>query len=183
MPGMILDLQTIGRRNFVGLKTSYAKIARQTLREMAAYWHREIFPRHFSSRNLTKYKIEARTKLYIDKIKPRLGVGVGRFRLMMLTGQSQRWMESLGRVSGPGTRVTVRMPAPRHFTNPFVGTFIQPKTGKRKYVSRQPNKVAEVTRFDAEDNADLRRRGRWRLAQLFREAQRQAAADTTPAPQ
>jgi len=183
MPGVILDLQTIGRRNFIGLKTTYARLCRQTLHETATFWHKEIFPRHFSTRNITKYGLEKRTEFYLKKLKPKLGVGVGRFRLMMLTGQSRRWMESLGKVGGPGTRVTVRMPAPKHFTNPFIGSFVQPKTGVRKYVSRQPNKVLEVTKFDAEDNADLRRRARWRLAQLLREAREQAATDSTPIPQ
>ena len=157
MPGIILDLQTRPRRRLVGLQQSYAKVIGEVLRRTAEHWHREIFPRHFGARNRSKYQFAPRSKLYTDKIKRLEGVGVGKFRDMVLRGPSQIMLRNLVQITGTGRRVTVRMQAPQYFDKPFIGSYVDPKTGKRKTITRQPDKPDEVTRVDPEDAADIRK--------------------------
>jgi hypothetical protein len=63
--------------------------------------------------------------------------------------------------------MTVRMTAPSYFDRPFIGSWVDPKSGKRKTVRRQPDKPGEVTRVDAEDAADIRAFAADRLQNLL----------------
>jgi hypothetical protein len=153
---IILDLQTKGRRRLVGLQQTYTKLIAEVVRRTAEHWHRELFPRHFGARNASKYRLEPRTQFYLRKIKQAAGVGEGRFRLLVLTGQSQRALRNLVRITGTGKRATVRMTAPSYFDRPKLGSYTDPRTGQRKTITRQPNKPDEVTRVDPEDARDLR---------------------------
>ena len=156
MPAVILDLQTRPRKRLVGLQQSYSKLIAEVVRRTAEHWHREIFPRHFGARNRGKYQFAPRSRLYTEKIKKFQGQGVGKFRDMVLKGSSQFQMKNLVQIAGTARRIVVRMQAPGYFDKPFIGSWVDPKTGKRKTVRRQPDKPGEVTRVDAEDAADIR---------------------------
>jgi len=157
MPGIILDLQTRPRRRLVGLQQTYGKLIAEIVRNTAQHWHREIFPRHFGARNRSKYNFAPRSRLYTEKIKRFAGVGEGKFRDLVLSGASQRALRNLVQITGTSKRAVVRMSAPSYFDRPFVGSWIDPKSGRRKTVTRQPDKPAEVLRIDPEDAADIRR--------------------------
>lgn len=156
MSGIILGFRVVDRSLLRGLGRRFGKFRKQAMHDMAEFWHREIFPRHFGNSNRSAYGFAPRTPFYLEVIKRRKGVGVGRFRDLVLTGQSRRWMQAFVRISGTAQRVSVRMSPPRYFTNPFIGSFTDPRTGRVKHVTRQPDKPDEVTRFNAEDRRDLR---------------------------
>lgn len=169
MPAIILDLRSRGGKFFRGLPTTKARLAREVLLAMATYWHRDIFPRHFSGRNRSKYQFEKRNERYLTWIKKQQGRGKGRFYDLSFSGESERSMRSLASVRVTGSRAVVRMTAPRHFTNPFVGSYINPKTGQRKTIRRQPDMAGEATRVDAEDTRDLRSAARTMMARRLAE--------------
>lgn len=175
MPAVILDMRVIDRSQFVGLSTTYAKIRRQAMLETAQRWHTEIFPAHFGGSNRQKYRLAPRKPLYLQKIKPQAGVGEGRFRDLVLVGRSQRALRNLVRITGTSNRVVVRMNAPGYFVRPFVGTWVDPKTGKRRSITRQPNKPDEVTRWDSFDRGRLRQIAARHLSLGFFRARQQAA--------
>jgi hypothetical protein len=152
----ILDLKTRPRKRLVGLQTTYTKLVGEVMRRTVQHWHREIFPRHFGARNRSKYNFAPRSRLYTEKIKRFEGQAEGKFRDLVLKGWSKFMLTNMEQITGTAKRLTVRMHAPFYFDKPFVGTWVNPKTGKRKTITRQPDKVAEVTRFDAEDFEDIR---------------------------
>jgi hypothetical protein len=84
------------------------------------------------------------------------GQGEGKYRDEVLTGQSERAMRFIYKITGTAKRAVVRMSPPRYFTRPFVGSFTDPRTGKQKIVGRQPDKPDEVTRISEEDRQELR---------------------------
>lgn len=153
---VVLGFRITDRSLLRGLGRRFGQFRKQAMLDMAAFWHREVFPRHFGSSNRSAYGFAPRKPLYLDVIKRKKGSGVGRFRDLVLTGQSQRWMQAFVKISGTAQRVTVRMFPPRYFTNPFIGTYTDPRTGRVKRVTRQPDKPDEVTRFNAQDRRDLR---------------------------
>lgn len=167
MPAIILDLQTRPRRRLIGLQTTYSKAVAEVLRRTAEHWHREIFPRHFGGRNRSKYQFAPRSQLYTEKLKKFQGRGIGKFRDMILKGSSQFMLRNLAQITGTARRMTVRMTAPAYFDRPFIGSWVDPKSGKRKTVRRQPDKPGEVTRVDAEDAADIRAFAADRLQNLL----------------
>jgi len=167
MTAIILDLQTRPRRRLIGLQTTHSKAVAEVLRRTAEHWHREIFPRHFGGRNRSKYQFAPRSQLYTEKLKKFQGRGIGRFRDMILKGSSQFMLRNLAQITGTARRMTVRMTAPSYFDRPFIGSWVDPKSGKRKTVRRQPDKPGEVTRVDAEDAADIRAFAADRLQNLL----------------
>ena len=175
MPAVILDMRVIDRSAFHGLATTYAKLRRQAMLETAQRWHREVFPAHFGGNNRQKYRLTPRTEVYVTKIKPNAGVGEGRFRDLVLGGRSQRALRNLVRITGTSNRVVVRMQAPAYFTRPFIGSWIDPNTGKRRSITRQPNKPDEVTRWDSFDRQKLRQIAARQLSLGFFRARQQAA--------
>ena len=155
MPGIILSLRTVDRSCLKELSLSYKKLCKETLLATAKQWHAQIFPRHFGPTNRGKYHYTPRTLTYLTKIKRLHGVGEGRFRDQVLVGKSARRLKTMAKFSATGNQATVRMEAPAYFVNPFVGSWVDAKTGKVK--RRQPNKPDEVTRKDVTDREELRR--------------------------
>lgn len=155
MPGVILNATHVRRgvASLIGKDLQAARL--QTMRDTAEFWHMSIFPRHFTGQNKTAYGMEQRNRVYLTQIKPREGSGTGRFTYEVLTGKSLRWAMSMYRITGTARRVTVRAQVPSYFTRPFVGSFRSPN-GALKTITRQPNKPAEVTRFNERDKRDLR---------------------------
>jgi hypothetical protein len=175
MPGIILTLKTVDRSALKGLGLSYARMVKQTLYDTAEHWHKEIFPSHFGPQNQGKYQYAPRTAVYLQKIKRLHGVAEGKFRIQVLQGKSGRALRNLVRISGSSRQATVRMSAPGHFTNPFVGSWVDAKTGRVKRVTRQPNKPEEIVRKSATDREKLRAFSTQRLAQLITTARNASA--------
>jgi hypothetical protein len=175
MPGIILTLRTVDRSVLKELGLSYARLVKQVLYETAEHWHRNIFPAHFGGQNQGKYQYTPRTAVYLQKIKRLHGVGEGKFRIQVLQGKSGRALRNLVRISGSSRQATVRMSAPGYFTNPFVGSWVDAKTGRVKRVTRQPNKPEEIVRKDTYDREKLRAFSALRLNQLITTARRASA--------
>lgn len=170
MPGVILNLRTVDRSVLKQIGLTYARACKATLLDTATYWHREVFPAHFGPINRGKYRYAPRTAVYLQKIKRLHGVGEGKFRIQVLQGKSGRQLRNLVRITATGKQATVRMQAPGYFTNPFVGTWVDHKTGKIKRVTRQPNKPEEIVRKDDFDRQKLRKFSALRLNQLIVQA-------------
>lgn len=166
MPGVILDIQTTTRGPVKGLGRIMGRLRKQAFREMAEYWHKNIFPRHFGNGNKTQYGMKQRNRKYLEEIKTREGSGTGKFTYDVLKGQSMFWAKSMFRITGTGSRVTVKATVPAYFTKPFIGSFISPK-GKLKTITQQPDKPAEVTRFNDQDRKDINTWCSNRLDQLI----------------
>lgn len=156
MPGIILGFKIENRSLFRGLGARYAGIVKDILRETATYWHRAIFPRHFGNLNRSRYQLAPRNRFYAEVLKPKKGRGEGRFVDEVLTGVSQRMLLAFFSVTGTAKKATVKAQAPTYFTNPFIGSFTDPRTGRLKHVTRQPDKPDEVSRFHELDRAELR---------------------------
>lgn len=171
---IVLGIQ-IERRDVIrGLSRRHSGIVKETLQETGKFWHDNQLQKHFGPRNKSEYQFEDRTKIYSEQIKTREGVGVGKFRLEVLTGKAQRQLTYLFSISGTAKRVVVKMTPEAYFTRPFVGSFTDPKTGKQKKITRQPDKPSEVTRISEQDRKELMLHAQttyWRKIQ-----------DSTPAP-
>lgn len=142
-----------------GLGRSYRKSYRAAMLDAVKFYHANIFPRHFNPSNRTRYKLEKRTPFYLQVLKKRDGQGQGRFVDLLLKGTARRRMLYNARIwaTDGGNTVTLKMQAPRYFTNPFVGTYTD-QNGEQKRITRQPNKVAEVVQVNSEDRANLAKR-------------------------
>lgn len=136
--------------------------------EAAWQWHAVILDKHFVSSNRGRYQHEKRTDVYLNFIKKMQGTGVGRFVDQIKTGKSRRFLKAFASVSGTARSVTLTMKPGRYFTNPFVGSFTDPRTGEQKRVTRQPDKVAELTRVHVQDARDLRDFAARKVANLLR---------------
>ncbi len=175
MPLVALDLRVKGGRHFRALGTTHKKVVGEVLLETAKFWHRDLLPAHFGPRNKSKYKMADRSKLYLEKIKPHVGVGLGRFRLLMLNDRSQRSLRSLVKFIATSRKVTVRMEAPGYFVTPFIGSWVDPKSGKVRQIRKQPDKVSEVVRVDTEDHNLIEHFARRRLFSVAQLAHQLAA--------
>jgi len=139
-----------------GLGKRYLATCRAALKDAVWEYHKTIFPRHFFNSNRSRYKHETRSQYYLQVIKRRRGIATGKFVDQILTGVSRRRMLAFAtvRASDGGNTVTLRMSAPRYFTNPYVGTFRNPQ-GQVKRIMHQPDKAKEVAQVNQEDQASL----------------------------
>jgi hypothetical protein len=175
LPGAIVSLaldvhDSSGMR---GMTTAWRRIVREVLREVAQHWHAEILDQHFSGRNRTEYRHEPRTRWYLSVWKPRKGSGTGRYADLVLTGRSWR-AAKLGRVSVRAGAAVLTMAMPAYFTTPFVGTIRGP--GRPRRITRQPDKVRELTTISLRDRAALVRRARAEAIARFDAARRARGA-------
>lgn len=150
-----LEIDKAARAALKNLGGTLAKGRAQLMKDIALYWHTELFPGHFTPGAESRYGYESRTKFYKDGTKRRKGVGQGKFVSNVFTGMSKRWMTNLFKVTGTGNTATVHMQAPAYFRKPFVGV-VTFSSGKKMTVKRQPDKVAEVTRVNAADIQKVR---------------------------
>ncbi len=149
-----LEIDKAARAALKNLGGTLAKGRKQLMTDIALFWHTEIFPSHFTPGAESRYGYEPRSKKYLAK-KRKYGRGQGKYVSNVFTGMSKRWMTSLAKVSATGNTATVNMPAPAYFRKPFVGTATDPN-GKTFTITRQPDKVAEVTRVNAADLQKIR---------------------------
>lgn len=131
--------------------------AGNALVEAVKQYHREIFTKHFTPGNSARYRMQKRTTLYTQLIKKKAGSGQGKFVDLLLKGASQRRMMAFATVrkTDGGNTAVLRMETPRYFTNPFIGTFTDAKSGKQKQITQQPDKVAEVVQLNPDDRQRL----------------------------
>lgn len=140
------------------------ELQKRTLFSVGEYWHKQIFPRHFFTGAEQQYDYEPRTEFYKTVIKPIEGVAGGKNPNISLNlkGESMRAMVFIPpKISGTRNRVTVTMnQPPAYFRNPFIGVLPSSgdatRGGKPKVVTRQPDKVAEVTGISERDTQELR---------------------------
>lgn len=139
-----------------GLGKKFQKVWRAAMDVAVRLYHRDIFPKHFFNSNRSRYRMQPRSDFYLKVIKPRRGLGTGRFVDNVLKGTSRRRMMNFATVrkTDGGNTVVLRMQAPRYFTNPFVGSYIDEK-GERKTIGSQPDKLAEVTQVNQDDKNEL----------------------------
>lgn len=155
---IILDIKT---QNSTPMKKGRSRkwlrgITKRVLFDTAEHWHQTIFPKHFTSANRSRYQTAVRNRIYRERIKPRKGAGQGKFVDLLLTGKSRRYMLALPQITSTSRKATVTMKPPAYFTNPHIGSFVDPRTGKQKRITQQPDKVEEATRVSEDDKRLLR---------------------------
>lgn len=153
---LTLDLQ-LDRVQLDQTGRKFNSAVRQLMREVAHYWHEEIFPGHFTPGNETRYRVKPRSEKYIAR-KRKYGVGQGRFVANVFTGDTKRWMTTLAkfRVEQKTNIARVDMPTPTYFRKPY-----NPK-------GNQPDKVDEVTQFNDRDRARVQEFARKRFEAIFK---------------
>lgn len=151
-----------------GLGKRFQAIWKAALKAATWLYHRDIFPRHFFNSNRSRYRMQARSQFYLKVIKPRRGLGTGRFVDNVLKGTSRRRMLNYAtvRAADDGNSVILRMQAPSYFTNPFVGTYTDDK-GQRKTIGHQPDKAKEVTQVNPEDRESFGKLVQRRIMEKF----------------
>lgn len=143
-----IGLKKLGFR----LRTDVMKVA---LQETAVYWHDMVFPGHFAAGARREYQFEKRNRGYIFQTKIPEGVGPGKSRPDLFHSFSELRMKHMWTVRGTANKATVSMDAPAYFTNPALGTFTNPRTGRTFHISHQPDKPKEVTQVSQEDREEL----------------------------
>lgn len=172
---IILGVELEDRSGIRGLGKVWGQILKQSLAETAREWGESILGDHFGGRNRSEYAHVPRTSFYLKVSKLRRGVGPGRFTDLVLTGASRRAARTSLRVTSTRHQATLRMSLPSYFTNPFVGTYQDGRKTKR--ITRQPDKVAELTRISRQDREQLRLFCEKRIRlHLHQQRQRLAAA-------
>jgi hypothetical protein len=170
---IVLGFEIVDRSFLRGIGRKVGRIQKESLLAVAEFWHKNLLPRHFTPGNRARYRLAPRSKFYLEKIKPRAGRGQGKFVDLELRGQSRRFMLTFATFTGSKDRITIRMKPPRYFANPFIGSYTDPKTGKTKRITRQPNKPDEVTRTNEEDLAKMRDVMRKKFLQLVTQAKQE----------
>lgn len=138
-----------------GYARRYRAAKKEALRELAWYWHSNMLARHFSPGNSARYRMRPRNRIYREEIKKTKGEGQGRFVDLLLKGRSLRWMKSFAAVTGTDSQATLRMKPPGYFTRPFIGSYTDPETGRRRIITQQPDKPSEVREISSDDRAAL----------------------------
>lgn len=139
MIGFIVE---ITNEVITGLGKKFQTVWRAAMVSAVKLYHRDIFPRHFFNSNRTRYRMQKRSEFYLKVIKPKRGVGTGRFVDNVLKGVARRRMMNFAtvRTTDGGNTVVLRMKAPWYFAYKGGG---------------QPDKVAEVTQVNDEDKGQF----------------------------
>lgn len=154
MPLIILNCKITGGTP-VGLSRKVPTVTKASLRATAEMWHGTIMEKHFTPGNDSRYRFDPRNAVYMAEIKRQEGVSQGRYVKDILKGQSLRWMRTFKNIAATSKQAVVRMTTPTYFEKPFLGTFVDPKNGKTKHVTRQPNKPGEATQINDSDRSNL----------------------------
>jgi hypothetical protein len=153
MPLVVLDAVFTG--SLKGIKRVLPRFVKESLREVGIWWHLNLLQRHFTPGNESRYGTMTRNTIYMDKIKKAGGVGQGRYVKGVLKGKALRWMRAFPSITATQHRCVVRMVTPTYFDKPFIGSFIDPQTGRLKKVTRQPDKPAEATAVNDADRQSM----------------------------
>lgn len=159
MPIIILNATIQNKDAIKGMKRRWAAVLREALKGTAICWMENIFPKHFTAGNAREYHHEARSKFYKIVIKREEGIGGGKEYDDILKGRSMREMWASATVTGTQNYAMLRLKAPAYFTDPYIGKvdkeITDKRTGERRQITinitRQPDKVREVTEFSEAD--------------------------------
>lgn len=168
---IILGVDVLDKSIIRGLGRKFGGFQKQAIREGVEDWHSHTLAKHFTPGNRGRYRIAVRSQLYTKEIKPAKGTGQGRYVDLQLSGKSRRFMQAFYTITGSKDRMTLTMKPPGYFTNPFIGSWTDPDTGKTKRITRQPNKPDEATQTNNEDRERIRRVVNDRLLALVNAAQ------------
>lgn len=149
MPLVVLDAKI--ENKVKGLGRAMPAIVRASLREIGVWWHANLLEKHFTPGNESRYGAMPRNQVYMTEIKTGAGVGPGRYVKGTLKGKSLRWMQAMPAITATSHQCVVRMTTPTYFDRPFIGTFIDPESGRLKRITRQPDKPAEATAVNSAD--------------------------------
>lgn len=138
-----------------GLSRKLPAMKRQSLRKTGETWHHRFLQSHFTPGNEGRYGNMPRNAVYMVDIKKAEGVGPGRFVKLQLKGKSLRWMMAFPAITATSHQCVVRMVTPTYFDKPFIGSWIDPKTGRLKTVTKQPDKPKESTVVNNSDRQAL----------------------------
>jgi hypothetical protein len=168
---VILNTTIENADSIKGMSRKWPGIIRASLQAVALWWFTNVFPRHFTPGNEVRYHHEPRNPFYKKVIKRMEGEGQGRYVDDLLKGKSLRWMLMSATITGTQHVATLRMKPPAYFTDPKTGRVekqIQDETYDPRLnvmglgrirtiiinITRQPDKVREVTQFSATDKND-----------------------------
>lgn len=167
----------------------WRQFQKASLHELAAKWHKEYLPRHFTRSAPQKYNHQPRKEIYRRKkrIASRYGAKVGGTRVYpkyggnidnVYSGEMESRLKSVGAITSTPTRVRLKMTGPRYMTmRVFQGdhreAFRKGWTyGKGQQFNptagTQPDKVKEVTAQTPDELHELvvflneRQLARWR---------------------
>ena len=153
---MFVQLRIFTQNPPKGLGRRFAQLKRETLKQVAWYWHANILQRHFTPGNSARYRMAQRNSKYKERAKARLGIGQGKYVDLILRGASYRRMKHEASVTGTQYYATLRMNAPTYFSKPFIGTYTS-ESGRLRHVGKQPDKPGEVKQVSADDRQQLTR--------------------------
>jgi hypothetical protein len=155
MPLIALNVKIDRKQVPRDLRSKIPAITRQALRACAGAWHANVLPRHFTPGNESRYRFDPRNPKYMAEIKREHGEGQGKYVKLLLKGKSQRWLRTFANITATSHQAVLTMQGPTYFTQPFIGTFIDPETGRQKTVTRQPDKAREVVETNDDDRRML----------------------------
>lgn len=156
MPLIALNI-TMPENPFRIAKRFVSKLQERVLDDNVHFFAQTMLPERFHPGNETRFKHARRNRVYREQIKRRAGKGQGKFVNLQLSGKAKRQATTLYKVTGK-TRKRLRLTLPTYYLKPFVGTFRDPRTGRTKRVTRQPDKAAELQQIDERDKARLQKR-------------------------
>lgn len=156
MPGVVLGIEIIDDSFIKGLRGQLASIKKLTMTEVAEHFHEEFVPRRFTPGNDTRYPHDKRNQVYKDQIKKRYGIGQGKYVSNTLSGKAKRRALLRKPIRATQHQATLTIETPSYVKRPFVGTFRDPKTGRQKRVTRQPDQVHELSQIPDSEKQQLR---------------------------
>jgi hypothetical protein len=157
MPLVVLGVKIDRKQVPKDLRGKIPAITRQALRACAGAWHQNVLPRHFTPGNESRYRFDPRNALYMAEIKKEQGEGQGKYVKLLLKGKSQRWLRTFAHITATSHQAVLYMQGPTYFTQPFIGTTVDPETGRQKTITRQPDKPREVVETNDDDRRMLHR--------------------------
>ena len=141
---------------------------RDLMKETAEWWSRDIMRRRLSAKAKNKYGHQKRTDWYLEFRKRKYAKGLGRSATNVFSGRARRSLLAFPRITGTHRHVKLKLDAPRYFVRPKIGAYIA-KGGRRKIITQQPDKRAELERNNRADNNDA---GRYMRRRMREEANR-----------
>ncbi len=155
MPLVVVNCRIERKQVPKDLRGKIPAITRAALRACAGAWHANVLPRHFTPGNESRYRFDPRNRLYMAEIKMEQGEGQGKYVKLLLKGKSQRWLKTFSSITATSHQAVLTMQGPTYFTQPFIGTRIDPESGRQKTITRQPDKPREVTETNDDDRRML----------------------------
>lgn len=134
---IILQVTTTGDL-ITGMGQQYRAAHARAVKGTVEDYHEQLFPKHFFNSNRSRYRLAPRSQFYLKVIKPKRGVGTGRFVDLILKGVTRRRMMAFFtvRATDGGNTWVLRMQAPGYFANRF---------------RNQPDMAAEVQQHSQDD--------------------------------